>query len=149
MPFLRGEGKSLGSFAFDSNENFRESDEISERREAKRVKETFFADRYFSRSFLFSHPIISARRKVDGGKKERKRKETGPRFTARLPLLRPPLSQSHSTLRVSTSVSTGDIDYWMSEWLNASVRCNDSGPTAERSWSRLYRSTGLWAFCVL
>ena len=89
--------------------------EISERREAKRVKETFFADRYFSRSFLFSHPIISARRKVDGGKKERKRKETGPRFTARLPLLRPPLSQSHSTLRVSTSVSTGDIDYWMSE----------------------------------
>ena len=79
MPFLRkrGERKSLGSFAFDSNENFRESDEISERREAKRVKETFFADRYFSRSFLFSHPIISARRKVDGGKKERKRKETG------------------------------------------------------------------------
>lgn len=118
-------------------------------RNEKRVKETFFADRYFSRSFLFSHPIISARRKVDSGKKERKRKETGPRFTARLPLLRPPLSQSHSILRVSTSVSTGDIDYWMSEWLNASVRCNDSGPTAERSWSRLYRSTGLWAFCVL
>lgn len=46
-------------------------------RNEKRVKETFFADRYFSRSFLFSHPIISARRKVDGGKKERKRKETG------------------------------------------------------------------------
>lgn len=153
MPFLRkrGERKSLGSFAFDSNENFRESGTRS-RKDARRngLKKHFSRIDIFLDPFYFHTPLFPRVEKwMAVRKRENERKRGAPRFTARLPLLRPPLSQSHSTLRVSTSVSTGDIDYWMSEWLNASVRCNDSGPTAARSWSRLYRSTGLWAFCVL
>lgn len=82
------------------------------------VKETF-ADRYFSRwdSFYFHTPLFPRVEKwMAVRKKENERKRDAPRFTARLPLLQlPSRFRNRIPPGVSTSMSTSDIDYWMSE----------------------------------
>lgn len=90
----------------------------SRKMRGKRVKETF-ADRYFSRwdSFYFHTPLFPRVEKwMAVRKKENERKRGAPRFTARLPLLQlPSRFRNRIPPGVSTSMSTSDIDYWMSE----------------------------------